>query len=90
MLGRFLLGCNSTYAAGTTGGEASHTLTVNEIPSHQHAIMRGTEGNSYFGITGKEPNGGSPYQMMTSAVGGGAAHNNLPPYLSVYIWKRTK
>lgn len=90
MLGRFLLGQSTTYKAGTTGGAATHTLSINEIPSHNHALMRGTEGNSYFGLTGKEPNGGSPYQLLTSNTGGSQAHNNMPPYLSVYIWKRTK
>lgn len=33
---RFLLACGSTYSNGSTGGETTHTLTVNEIPSHNH------------------------------------------------------
>lgn len=36
--GRFLLGADSTYAAGSTGGEASRTLTVEEMPRHNHEI----------------------------------------------------
>lgn len=36
--GRFLLGCNSTYPAGSTGGEATHKLTIDEMPSHYHTL----------------------------------------------------
>lgn len=36
--GRFLLGANSTYTAGSTGGSATHTLTTAEMPSHSHTI----------------------------------------------------
>lgn len=101
---QYLIGYNASNAwfnrpgqnKGSSSGPGSwntnnHTLTINEIPSHQHAIMRGTEGNSYFGITGKEPNGGSPYQMMTSAVGGGQGHNHfhVSPYYIVVVWRRT-
>lgn len=71
------------------GGEKTHTLSVDEMPSHNHHFFRGTDGTSYFGVTGKEPNGGSPYQFDTSSAGGGQSHNNLQPYITVYIWKRT-
>ena len=71
------------------GGEKTHTLTINEMPSHDHHFFRGTDGTSYFGVTGKEPNGGSPYQVDTSSAGGSQPHNNLQPYITVYIWKRT-
>ena len=73
-----------------TGGEKTHTLTINEMPSHNHHFFRGTDGTSYFGVTGKEPNGGSPYQIDTSSAGGGQSHNNLQPYITCYIWIRTE
>lgn len=34
--GRVLIGCNDTYSAGSTGGEFTHTLTVDEMPTHTH------------------------------------------------------
>lgn len=36
--GRFLLGASSSYAIKSTGGAATHTLTINEIPSHNHSL----------------------------------------------------
>ena len=86
---RFLLACGNTYSNGATGGEATHTLTIDEIPSHNHTFKRGTDGSSYFGVTGKEPNSTPPYDVATTNTGGGKAHNNMPPYLAVYVWKRT-
>lgn len=87
---RFLLACGDTYPNGSTGGEANHTLTINEMPSHNHAVYRGTDGNSFFGLTGKEPNGNLPYAIYTTDAGGNLAHNNMPPYLAVYVWKRVQ
>lgn len=83
---RFLIAAGSTYNAGGTGGEAEHVLTVNEMPSHSHAYG-GYAGQEDFGETGSQiRNDGT---RRTSSTGGGAAHNNMPPYLSVYAWKRT-
>lgn len=101
---RFLLAAGSTYAAGATGGAATHKLTVSEMPSHTHSF----EGNggsldpdpyTYVGMEGDNYqdrpsfNFGSDYTsqgyVSLATTGGGAAHNNMPPYLAVYIWKRT-
>lgn len=93
--GRFLLGADSTYAAGSTGGEAAHTLTENEIPSHNHytwakdlinsaSINNGT-GSAIDNVVQSQSN----KNYATDSVGGGQAHNNMPPYLAVYMWKRT-
>ena len=88
--GRFLLGASSTYGAGSTGGEASHTLTVNEIPPHNHntpmnSVDAFNKNSTIVGTTGY-----GIYQWNPGGTtGGGASHNNMPPYLSVYIWKRT-
>lgn len=91
---RFLLAAGSTYTAGTTGGEAKHTLTEAEMPSHGHwaAVVGGTE------AYGQTRTAVSHFTLSTSGyldsstlvrTGGDAAHNNMPPYLAVYVWKRT-
>lgn len=85
---RFLLGSGDTYTAGVTGGEATHTLTIEEIPSHTHSGVR----RSSVGVTGSKSTGSSASTNNTTydtdATGGGQAHNNMPPYLAVYMWKR--
>ena len=41
---KFLLACGDTYTNGSTGGEATHTLTTNEIPSHSHTASTNSTG----------------------------------------------
>lgn len=91
---RFLLAAGTSYTAGATGGEATHTLTTTEMPSHTHNIYGGDSSNvpdwfggsgANYGILGRA---GTAYNYL-QYVGGGGAHNNMPPYLVVYIWKRT-
>ena len=88
--GRFLLAAGETYAAGDTGGEAAHTLTAAELPAHQHSL--GATKTAAAGSAQWRPvtygEAGST-AVSTQSVGGGAAHNNMPPYLAVYMWKRT-
>ena len=93
--GRCLIGANDTYPLGSTGGEAEHTLTVDEMPSHNHSSSRinwynnlqnngmaaETVAQSNLKIDGPDSN--------TSYTGGSKAHNNMQPYLAVYIWERT-
>lgn len=47
MLGRFLLGQSTTYKAGTTGGAATHTLNVNQLPNHKHLFYNDAGGWVY-------------------------------------------
>lgn len=89
--GRFLLGADDTYTAGSTGGEAEHTLTIDEMPSHNHSLdnYNTAAGNTTPYMTvqaqSKVGYGGN---VQTLNTGGGKPHNNLPPYLSVYMWER--
>lgn len=102
---KFLLASGTTYTAGTTGGEASHTLTESELPSHRHTEqivcsvgVRGwasagsnSGSNKYVNLQEKltvSPNDDDDQVVKTLSTGGGEAHNNMPPYLSVYVWKR--
>lgn len=92
--GRFLLGADSTYTAGSTGGETTHTLTIGEMPSHRHEINASysSAGSSSSDegkiLSGDDNNGWLWGFTSTSWTGGSAAHNNMPPYLAVYMWKR--
>ena len=86
---RFLLAAGSTYSAGATGGEATHKLTVDEMPSHNHTgkgWANITDGSGTYYVLGAN---GKSTTYSTNVTGGGAAHNNMPPYLAVYVWKRT-
>lgn len=119
----FLLAAGSTYTAGDTGGEATHTLTTSEIPAHTHgsksltggfAVRRTTNanvvqsassgivsytangwGSTWAGGISQESYSHNPDYVSINAthehtsVGGSVAHNNMPPYLAVYMWKRT-
>jgi hypothetical protein len=87
---RFLLGAGSTYSAGSTGGEATHTLTINEMPSHKHSIyIVGSQSGEWIGFGG---GAGTQYAQWNSQyikeTGGSQPHNNMPPYLAVYMWQR--
>lgn len=90
----FLLAAGDTYAGGSAGGEATHTLINSEIPSHNHAIWYPNEsaGNDSAQIGYPSVASKSTYYAVgsnTGDVGGGQAHNNMPPYLAVYMWRRT-
>lgn len=89
--GRFLLGADTTYAAGSTGGEAEYTLTVDEMPKHNHGLDNyNSAGNATPFLTVQHQDKiGYGGNVQTMYAGGGKAHNNLPPYLAVYMWKRT-
>lgn len=87
---RFLLGAGSTYSAGSIGGEANHTLTIDEMPRHNHEVDNlNASGNvtPYMTVQAQEKKGYGG-NVQTMFAGGGQPHNNMPPYLAVYIWKR--
>lgn len=106
----------TTYNAGSTGGEATHTLTVGEIPNHNHTGSINTagehthsltlkalwgdgngSGNGWAGDTrdgGRRTNtfstvGNHTHTVTINSTGSDQPHNNLQPYISVYMWKRS-
>lgn len=116
---RFVLAAGDSYAVGATGGEATHTLSISEMPTHSHSIRLNTEGadNGYGGYV---PDMGTPKAIKTNTggyppvessngvftdrtnsadliadsefiheTGGSTPHNNMPPYIVAYCWKRT-
>ena len=92
--GRVPVGVDASDAdfdtAEETGGEKTHTLTVDEMPSHNHEV---------YGRTGSTAAGSSCFQgrswngtaviTNTGSAGGGDPHNNLQPYITCYMYKRT-
>jgi hypothetical protein len=99
---RFLLGCGDMYSNGKTGGEATHKLTINELPKNSMRIPHVAyyDDCSISGGGWKQSGRGQmekegAIQSVTNdgwhimSIGNNEAHNNMPPYLAVYIWKRT-
>lgn len=118
---RFLLACGSSFSAGSSGGEASHVLSIEEMPGHSHSATAWTDSqgdhnhnmtlNRYCGdgsvtsyagwgadrvqaaaatnYTSTEGAHAHNVEVSIGSTGGNIAHNNMPPYLAVYIWKRT-
>lgn len=131
--GRTLVGVDRSdlefQSSEETGGEKTHTLTVDELPEHNHNIkveskeLKGSvwnfvgqnanygPGNSTSGVFSKGGDGTCFYPSSTGKAtgindgfvldathehtatsgntGSGTAHNNMPPYITVYMWKRT-
>lgn len=94
----FLLGAGDKYNLGSTGGEETHVLTEEEMPSHKHLTMTGEAESWGEGINGYlkydekvmagKMDSDNNVRYYTSNEGGGKPHNNMPPYLAVHIWKK--
>ena len=103
--GQVLVGAgtsDATYAAGATGGESTHQLTTPEMPSHTHTAGSHSHGisvrNNTAGVgagayasawNGTGTGSTDAASGSNGNTGGDGAHNNMPPYVVVYFWKRT-
>lgn len=92
---RFPVGAGTSYALGATGGAASVTLTLAQIPSHDHNTTA-NDGSRVGWGSGSSNTGlwwdshlSNVWGSNTSKVGGGGSHENRPPYIAVNIWRRT-
>lgn len=116
--GRMLLGVSDEYEVEDTGGEATHTLNMDEMPNHDH--LGSTESERYRNLSDGAINWGVCYATASptiannqgigrgyapdpyiaasndgvhhthpiAAQGGSQPHNNMPPYIAVYMWRR--
>ena len=94
--GRFLLGRSASYGNGSTGGAASVAISTAQMPSHGHTIRGwniGANGalpdTTPYNWVGYDRSGWYSVDSVISKTGSGSAHDNMPPYLAVYMWKRT-
>ena len=91
--GRVIVGVDSSDtdfdAVRETGGSKTHTLTVDEIPSHTHSITVYNESGSPDGDVGGDSSSTSLGTVNTAATGGGSAHTIVQPYITAYMWRRT-
>ncbi|WP_059003558.1 DUF859 family phage minor structural protein [Bittarella massiliensis (ex Durand et al. 2017)] len=98
---RFLWAGPAGSTIGATGGEQTHVLTVNEMPKHSHTLNQllggsgglandgGTVPRGYLGSNYTNLAADYPSNYGISSTGASAAHNNIPPYINVAIWRRT-
>lgn len=88
----FLLAAGDTYAAGSTGGEAAVSLTAEQNGPHYHtshdiAVEKYDGGYVVMRSVGFSDQDDTRVSK-TAESGAGDPHNNMPPYLAVYVWQR--
>jgi len=85
--GRMLLGTSGAHSLAEIGGAETHTLTVTEIPAHTHGYVAASPIATTVGLEPPEPSA-VPAIASTDSAGGGGAHENMPPFLTVQILVR--
>lgn len=92
---QFIFAAGGDYASGDTGGEVEHLLTIQEMPSHDHRCIMDQSFYAYGGPmeSNEGPASGHGYAYpfyysFTGTKGGSRSHNNMPPYIVAYCWRR--
>lgn len=94
--GRVLLGAGQTsdgqetraFTGGTSSGTFAERLTISQMPSHRHSFVANEGYSSGTGLPGSRNSNGNTTTHRTNFEGGGQPHNNMQPYVTVYIWQR--
>jgi len=103
--GRMLISADGTYTAGSTGGAATTTLTIPNLPAHNHTINDSGHVHQYNTFSSFAPQSGSSTQCAVGSqspntsnavtgisinnTGSGTAATTISPYIAVYMWQRT-
>lgn len=105
--GGFLYGVTSgsTYSTGNGTGTStnSHTLTINQMPAHEHSIRYGSstgkgvtisiDYQTDYQVLNIEDwawqNSSADGNLFAASVGGGKGHSHDIPYIAVFMWRRT-
>ena len=93
--GRFIFAEDQKHAVNSSGGEEFHTLSIDEIPVHNHAFPKNVCAYKNIPDIQIQGGGGSKkvyendgYIANTNNIGGGKPHNNMPPYIAAFCWRR--
>lgn len=92
--GKFLFAADNERKVDSTGGQEKVTLTINEMPSHYHEPDGGGNFAKYYSSytcgQGDYSNcvHDDGYSSRTSSTGGNQPHENMPPYIAAFCWKR--
>lgn len=83
---RFLVGAGNSYKLGNTGGVNMVTLTIAQMPSHEHDVYSGRYGSNIYSIScdGSSYGGILDHKHKTKSAGGNQPHENRPPYYALY------
>ena len=96
---------SKSFTVNSTGGEYTHKLTITEMPSHNHSLqsISGYDDKNFINGDGKfhiqnsdttvgfssAVNAAYYYGTTYGTTGGDSTHNNIQPYITVYMYKRT-
>lgn len=89
---RFIIGAGAAYGHGNIGGEATHILTIDEMPEHSHTadikyMDEAHQSGNPWGSGGDDDIEGT-YKFTTEPAGKSQPHNNLPPYIALHYIMR--
>lgn len=97
----FLLACGKIHTIGEVGGEERHKLIKTELPAERLNVLDGSylprevrvasmanDGADWPSLKLGDNSGQNRGYLVTENMGNGEAHNNMPPYIAVYMWRR--